>query len=83
MITRAYFAQKDFDDKSILVDLYSSLEIPSEPGVGPSGSEDDGEMYMGEFERGWSAKVDPEEMLMGASQGPPFGSSYTNSGSRP
>ncbi|KAL8278586.1 hypothetical protein RQP46_009078 [Phenoliferia psychrophenolica] len=50
VITRAFFAQMDFEDKSILVDLYSSLEIPVEPRVGPggsSGANEDGEMYMG------------------------------------
>lgn len=50
VITRAFFAQKNFDDKSILVDLYSSLEIPVE--AGGNGNEEDAEdeaqMYMGE-----------------------------------
>ncbi|KAK4692942.1 hypothetical protein P7C70_g9027, partial [Phenoliferia sp. Uapishka_3] len=53
VITRAFFAQKDFEDKSILVDLYSSLEIPMDPGSVPSGGggggggQEDGEIYMG------------------------------------
>lgn len=50
VVTRAFFAQKDFDDKGILVDLYSSLELSSEPASGVEEDEDEEEsgMYMGE-----------------------------------
>jgi hypothetical protein len=49
VITRTFFAQRDFQDKSILVDLYSSFEIPK----GSGGTEeeevrDEAGMYMGE-----------------------------------
>lgn len=54
VVTRAFFAQKDFDDKGILVDLYSSLELSSEPASGVEEDEDEEEsgMYMGES-RAW------------------------------
>ena len=50
VVTEAFFAQKDFDDKEILVDLYSSLEMSSEPTSTTEEAEDDDEggMYMGE-----------------------------------
>ncbi|KAI5481515.1 late secretory pathway protein AVL9 family protein [Pseudohyphozyma bogoriensis] len=50
VITRAFFAQKDFDDKSILVDLYASLETREDGSGGLSDALSRGEaggMYMG------------------------------------
>jgi len=47
VITRAFFAQKDFEDTSILVEFYSSLESGLQgSGLGADGFEDTA-MYMG------------------------------------
>lgn len=39
MVTRALFAQRDFADRSILVDFYHSLESSFEIGLGEGGGE--------------------------------------------
>lgn len=54
MITRAFFAQKDFGDKTILVDLFTSLAA-LENGAGADSDREEeskgeaGGMYMGWF----------------------------------
>lgn len=48
VITRAYFAQKDFDDKSILGDLASSFTTETNQ-TENSGVDEEGRMYMGEL----------------------------------
>lgn len=47
VITRAYFAQKDFEDKSILMDLHSSLEVPLAQMDEVTGGEEEQALYMG------------------------------------
>lgn len=49
VITRAFFAQKDFTDTSLLTDLYGSLVNPATDGAVGSDEETDeaGGMYMG------------------------------------
>lgn len=48
VVTRAFFDQKDFEDKTVLVDLYNSLEFLAESNAGDELTDEAGGMYMGE-----------------------------------
>lgn len=48
MVTRVFFDQKNFEDKSVLVDLFKSLEFLAESSAGDELADEAGGMYMGE-----------------------------------